>query len=196
MNKTKWLVLIIIVAAVAGMIGFRMSHTRNPEPVPGSVISTEEHSSEPKEIEQTTETVTLTMDEWTNHVLTALDCAGEDGEVTIDGEQMTVSGELPKTTIETWLNEGNVELSGMYNTIFSALPDSLPMTLTCAVTCENGKVMLEENRIEAAGIELPTDIIADSVWDGINESLNDQLSRQIDSISAIRFEGQSVLLEP
>lgn len=193
MTKTKGIVLAIIVVALAGFIGFRIGTSHKSESTPNSTVTTEEHSTEP----ETPEAVTLTNKEWTNMVLTALDCAGEDGTVTFDEDNvMTVSGKLSKNTIENWLEEGNVELNSMYRTALNMLPDSLPMTLTCSVSCKNGEVRLKGKSLQASSIDLPSDFISDSVWDGINEKLNKELAKKTDSISDIQFNEDSVVLEP
>ncbi len=193
MTKTKGIVLAIIVVALAGFIGFRIGTSHKSESTSNNTVTTEEHSTE----SETPEAVTLTNKEWTNIVLTALDCAGEDGTVTVDEDNvMTVSGKLSKSTIENWLEEGNVELNSMYRTALNMLPDSLPITLTCSVSCKNGEVRLKGKSLQASSIDLPSDFISDSVWDGINEKLNKELAKKTDSISDIQFHEDSVVLEP
>ena len=193
MTKTKGIVLAIIVVALAGFIGFRIGTSHQSKSTPNNTVTTEEHSTEP----ETPEAVTLTNKEWTNMVLTALDCAGEDGTVTVDEDDvMTVSGKLSKSTIENWLEEGNVELNSMYRTALNMLPDSLPMTLTCSVSCKNGEVRLKGKSLQASSIDLSTDLISDSVWDGVNKKLNKELAKKTDSISDIQFNEDSVVLEP
>lgn len=192
-NKTKGIILVIIVVALAGFIGFRLGTSHKSTTPSDNTVTTEEHSTEPK----TPEAVTLTNKEWTNIVLTALDCADEDGTVTVDeNNDMTVSGKLSKSTVEKWLEEGNVELNSMYRTALNMLPDSMPMTLTCSVSCSNGEVTLKGKSLQASSIDLPTDLISDSVWDGINQTLNDELAKKADSISDIQFQKDSVVLEP
>lgn len=193
MTKTKGIILVIILVALAGFIGFRIGTSHKSESTPNNTVTTEEHSTEPK----TPEAVTLTNKEWTNIVLSALDCAEEDGTVIVDEDNvLTVSGKLSKNTIENWLKEGNVELNSMYRTALNMLPDSLPMTLTCSISCKNGEVRLKEKSIQASSIELPTDLVSDSVWDGVNKKLNRELAKKTDSISDIQFNEDSVVLQP
>lgn len=187
MTKIKGIILAIIVVALAGFIGFRIttSQSHKSESTPNNTVTTEEHSTDPK----TSEAVTLTNKELTNIVLTALDGVVEDSTVTVDEDNiMTISGTLPKTTLENWLEKGNVELNSMSRIALNMLPDSLPMTLKCSISYKNngGGVALKGKSIQASGIDLPTSLISDSVWDTVNEQLNKELAEKTDSISDIQ----------
>ena len=197
MGKGKWIAL-IVVAVIVIAVAVRLVGGKQPtqEHQPGSIV-TEEHSTQeqlPSEDEITS--VELTVEEWKAMLLKALDCEGTEADLAVysDGA-MTLSGDLPKSTISSWLETGNVELSGMYQTIFDMLPETVPMTLEGNIKCEDGEIKLSGSTLYVSKIELSEDMLSNEVWEQINKNLNDEVHTRIPQVSTIRFGDETVTLE-
>lgn len=191
MNKKRIAVIIVIVVIVAAAFWIVRTPAETHEPS-GSAV-TREHSTDETQ-EQTS--VTLSYDEWLDILLYAMDCSEENGDskwyVDDDGH-MVVEGDLSKATVEQWMSDAG-QLDGLYKSVLALLPDELPMTLTSDVSCEDGKVSLDFVSLKAGDIDVPEELVSGSVWDGVNEKLNDSLSEKTDSISDIKIDGDSVAL--
>ncbi|MGN1015356.1 MAG: hypothetical protein ACI4PM_08370 [Butyricicoccus sp.] len=196
-GKGKWIALVVIVVIVLALAVRWMGREQpTQEHQPGS-ISTEEHSSQEQETtEDEVSMVELTVDEWKDILLQALDCEGAEADLTVSSDGvMTLSGDLPKSTISNWLESGNVELSSMYQTIFDMLPDTVPMTLKGTIVCEDGNLKLSGNELYVSKIELSKDMLSDNVWEQINTNLNNEVHTRIPQVNTIRFEEETVVLE-
>ncbi|MDO5548117.1 MAG: hypothetical protein Q4F79_06465 [Eubacteriales bacterium] len=190
------LALIIVVGAIYFITPRHGNEIENHQP--GSMeVDAEEHSTQDQEpIEISADAVELTNEEWQDIVLRALDCADMEAELSITPEnEMTITGDLPKDTITGWLNEADEDSKGMYSSILSILPESLPTSLTCTIGCEDGKVQLTGKSMSVADIEVPMDVL-DGVWSSVNENLNNSLQEKTSSINSVSVQDGMIVLEP
>ena len=196
---TLILILIAIVVLAVIVISLTGRNSGNAEQhQPGSIeIATEEHSTQNEpEKERSADAVELTAEEWQAIVLEALGCGDMQAETLISsGNEMTISGELPKQTITNWLNNADEDSKGMYQSILSILPDSLQTSLTCQIGSSDGEVQISGVSMTVSGIDVPMDVL-DGVWDSVNSNLNDSLETKISSVSDVSMQDGTIVLEP
>lgn len=198
-RKRLGIVILILIAILAA--AFILTHRSGNEienHQPGSVeTGTEEHSTqEPESEEISADAVEVSSEEWQKIVLNALDCADMEAEISITPEnEMTITGDLPKETITGWLNAADEDSKGMYSSILSILPESLPTSLTCTVEAKDGKLQLSGESLSVADIDVPMDVL-DGVWSSVNDSLNTSIREKTNSVSSVHVQDGTVVLEP
>lgn len=203
MKKRGLGVIFVAVIIVVGI--FALFHSGNdadrhrPEGVAIEDATETEHSSptenDLKEQVSGNEKTELSADEWKETLLDAMDLSGMEAEITGDGNTMVLSGQLPKEKVNTWLSEADSDSASMYASILTILPDTISVDFTFQIGCEGGKLKLSGDSIEAAGIDIPNDVMSEEVWSEINNRVNTSLQERISNISSVEVHDGGITLQ-
>ena len=205
MKRKRFGIILLIFIVVLAALFFFMRQRKQiaiENHQPGSIeTQTEEHSTQqtdPDLSARDVTTVQLTNEDWKTIVLHALDCDDMEAEITFPSEdEMTISGNLPKSTISSWLNAADEDSQGMYRSILSILPSSLSTSLTCKMECKNGTVQISGTSMSVSGIDIPVDVL-DSVWSSVNQGINTSIQEKTNStnpIQSIYAEDDAIILK-
>ncbi len=107
---------------------------------------------------------------------------------------ITVSGTIARSTLETLLQNSEIEGKSALAMAMKLLPGNIDTTISFYAEAKGGSLLIEPHSFEAGSIELPIALLSDEMFDGINRQIADSLQQRRCRLRSIRIQDDVLYL--